>query len=1151
MSGIDLSTLNAEQRAIVTTLDAPLFVEAGAGSGKTFTLTRRIAWALSPGSGKDGGLYLDDLSQVLVITFTNAAAREIKERVRSTLRAAGMREAALSVDSAWISTIHGMCSRILKRHAFDLGLDPAFKVASTNEENELRNLALDEVVGSAFRERSAYPGLEGVLETYGLGRIAPTGKAGLIGLVDKVLAAGASTPGGFDALVCPGPANVAEEMSNLLLAYESLCAAKLTKAAKEKALPALELLRAFDELAPGERTAEAALGVLAKVKEVGFPQTRSKDFGELAKDARRAFEEAHASLLLSSVWPAAQACVDLARAVDVRYAELKASRSVLDNDDLIGLALRAVKSSPEVAADYAGRFRLVMVDEFQDTDARQLELISLLAGPGARHLATVGDAQQSIYRFRGADVGVFRGRGAALPKSQHVRLAVNYRSHAEVLSFVDAVCGGSTGLGTGVLDDFMHLDPNAARKDGYRARELPRINLELVRGAFRTGAGRTAVLAQAMAERLRAFADAGERPGDMALLLGSTTHAAAYIDALRARGLECVVTGGSTFTTAPEVQVMAALLHVLANPHDTQSGLFPLLTSEMFELDADDLVQLGSCSQPAVDAPTKRSLDRGLEVMDFFRGAEVSERVRLAHDVLFRARQNLRRLPVADVCMQAVRESGWLARLEAEGGEGASREANVLAAVGYIRDLTDELGLGPARAASEFDLWLSMSKIPPASLQGGESNAVRIMTVHASKGLEFPICAVAECWSDPRSATGVLSCGLEGGGRALMMVPKLPSGEKIDLSRSVLEGDPQAPWEWYLALREQDAREEAAEKTRLLYVALTRAREALVVGMDIEEGKTGIRPALAGLSLEQLFGGALPEPGEHALSYAGGELGQVRCVRVTKSEGCFEADSAGALAELDGLFDVHASLSADPAIDGAQPARSFGMYDVERNTLAEEVYLETLRGDVFSYSSVHELLRPSNEVFEDELVEKPVVADADRATGLGSAFHELAQAIVESGQRFPSDERIAASKRYWRLSERAGARLDAALACWWRSDVRSETLKYDLVRAEVPFFSRVNSHFGGHVEGAIDLLATNAGDGHAFVVDYKTGDRGLSLGEIEERHRMQANFYAHVLMAEGFSSATCSFVCVELEGEGGQPVVVRYDFGPDRLPDFS
>ena len=109
MGEVGLAGLSPEQLRIATTLKGALFVEAGAGSGKTFTLTRRVAQALCPGSGEGGAPCLDDLSQVLVITFTNAAAREIRERVRSTLRDAGMREAALQVDSAWISTIHGMC----------------------------------------------------------------------------------------------------------------------------------------------------------------------------------------------------------------------------------------------------------------------------------------------------------------------------------------------------------------------------------------------------------------------------------------------------------------------------------------------------------------------------------------------------------------------------------------------------------------------------------------------------------------------------------------------------------------------------------------------------------------------------------------------------------------------------------------------------------------------------------------------------------------------------------------------------------------------------------------------------------------------------------------------------------------------------------
>ena len=140
MAGIDLSRLNDAQRNVVTRLDEPLFVAAGAGAGETFTLTARLVHALSMGSAADGGRYLTSIDEALIITFTKAAALEIAERVRATLRDAGeadpfLREESLKVDGAWISTIHGMCSRIFRRHAIELGFDQQmteFAQASTS-----------------------------------------------------------------------------------------------------------------------------------------------------------------------------------------------------------------------------------------------------------------------------------------------------------------------------------------------------------------------------------------------------------------------------------------------------------------------------------------------------------------------------------------------------------------------------------------------------------------------------------------------------------------------------------------------------------------------------------------------------------------------------------------------------------------------------------------------------------------------------------------------------------------------------------------------------------------------------------------------------------------------------------------------------------
>ena len=142
---VDLSTLMPQQRAVATTLDRPLFVSAGAGSGKTFTLTRRILWALDPASGP----FVEHLDRVLAITFTKDAAAEIRERVRAALIEAGMDEEALSVDDAWISTIHGMCARILRTHALELGIDPEFSVIEETAADELMDQAGDHVLARA------------------------------------------------------------------------------------------------------------------------------------------------------------------------------------------------------------------------------------------------------------------------------------------------------------------------------------------------------------------------------------------------------------------------------------------------------------------------------------------------------------------------------------------------------------------------------------------------------------------------------------------------------------------------------------------------------------------------------------------------------------------------------------------------------------------------------------------------------------------------------------------------------------------------------------------------------------------------------------------------------------------------------------------
>ena len=1169
MSGpIDLSCLNDRQRQIATTLDAPLFVEAGAGSGKTFTLTQRIAWALSPGSGADGGAFLDGLDQVLVITFTEAAAREIKERARRTLRSAGMADHALAVDDAWISTIHGMCSRILHRHALDLGLDPAFTVVADSAQAALFDRAMDEVMRSARSD----DGFAGLLADFDLGTRTKSGYTGVMGLVESLVATGSALAGGVDALVpeAAGPDSLREALAAFTARMEELGVCRLTPAAQKKVVPALEGLRDFAARPPREQTPEE---VRLLLEGLAMP-TASGAIKEEVRAAKAARALALAEARFAAAAPHAGALLELARRVERRYRAAKDENRCLDNNDLVREALLAVRDHDCVRRAYEGRFRLVMVDEFQDTDEMQLELIGLLAGGDGAHLCTVGDAQQSIYRFRGADVGVFRAHGERVSAAGTVRLDTNYRSHADVLALVERVCTGGPAPVPGVLEGFMHLDACPTRKDAYRARELPRIDVEVCAGqgaAGRPSRHQVATMAAQVADALARYRSHGERAGDMALLLGVTTNADLYIDAIRARGMECVVTGGSTFTSTDEVKVVCALLHTLANPSDTQSGLFPLLASEMFGLDANDFCELGTRTQEKLDAPTKRSIDRGLATLELYGGHEPSLRLRRAHEVLGRALEQVRWRGVADACADAVRDSGWLSRLEAGGAEGRARAANVLAAVRYVRDLTEGLGLGAARAATEFDSWLQVAKVPPASLAGEDGAAgdgtVRVMTIHASKGLEFGVCAVAECWGRPQGGPALALGPMRAGARSFVLRPR---DDDRTLAGLLAELDPEelecGGEGWgrmplaarYASLRAADEEADARERARLLYVALTRAREALVLGISAAGGKDGVpSSALAAGTLAALLGDACPpEAGETAVDYGGSAPARLRCVEVrTEGRGASKtvtASSGGALPGFDGPLPERAADAVrlgTPAEGAEEPdAPAFALFEVAAPAEPPARYWRAREG-VFSYSSVHALLAPppppTREQRAAEDAGEADAEDADRATNLGSAFHELAQAMVEGG-RPVGEGRVEAQVRRWHLSPRAAARLREALARWERSKLRAEALSWPVVRAEVPFFQpRHGSPHGDYLEGAMDLLCTNAGARRALVVDYKTGDAGLSPEEVRERHSMQAEFYAGVLLAEGYESVECAFVCVEREDEAspGEPLVARYEFG--------
>ena len=1207
---MDLSTLMPQQLQVVKTLDRPMFVSAGAGSGKTFTLTRRIVYALSPESGP----FVEHLDQVLAITFTKDAAAEIRDRVRRALIEEGMDEEALTVDDAWISTIHGMCSRILRAHALELGIDPEFTVLTDTD--ELMDQAVEHVLGRATAPDAApelAASLKALYAWYPMaGEGGPFGAGTTIkGLVRDLLELSSQLPGGMDDVrVARGQADT----SALADAYRAALGA--SKATTEKAQVALDAIDAFE--ASGKTMEDAARLMMS----CGMPRASKAFPKEQVELLKAEAADAFINIVLACGGPALDALVGLARAVEAEYRALKAGQSALDNNDLLRMAYEALRDYPAIRAAYEGRFKMVMIDEFQDTDQMQVDLIRYLTGAGERALCTVGDAQQSIYRFRGAEVEVFRrqerkvGSSAApetavasdAPAGELVKLVRNFRSHDEVLRYVARVFDGDTG---GLMQGFLDLEPSDKRKDKLKAKASRRQALFVAGGSMQE---RTQAKARAIAERFHALADAGQPQGGMVLLLGRMTNADVYAQAFRDQGLDCVIAGGSVFAQAAEVQTVRALVCALANPADTAQGLMPLLASPMFALGAQEFLALATKLDEQTGETSRRNIDVGIMSDSDVPGLQSLPLVTRAREVLRYALRRVGRDSFAAIARDMVNASGWFVRLAQRGPEGKAIAANVLKALDAVAEAEAELGNSPRSIALAFDRFLAGKEAPGALNEEGDG-AVRIMTVHASKGLEYPVVAVAECFG-VRKSSGAAQMGRVEGGAQVVALPARFDGVKL-ADGTFVKGDdvkkqfehafkgkgtslwlpPElmedvcatgSPAEAFARLRNDDLQLSLEERARLLYVAMTRAGELVILAMDagVSRGKVTaptfdvetdltydvLRRILPTDSLD------MPQLDSDRLVFDNSQPGDYELISLTDftfGEQAFEANASldveGRLVRGDVDVADNAARSTVPGPADPKPD-SFELVYPQAVGVRMGICPFPAR-DSYSYSSIAAALHaetedraaearvPMDESGDDAESDGSEMTDADVAAvepvgnpmALGSAFHAACQWLIEMGADALPAERAEALARLWRLTPEQRERFDVALDRWLKSSVRAELLAWPCIRAEVPFFSlgcedEDIARYGAYAEGAIDALATDPADPScALVIDYKTGGTPDETPEqLLEKHALQARVYADVLHKAGFGAVTVKFVRVEQANptifvEPAEPQVVTYN----------
>ena len=834
-----------EQDVCINQLEGPIDVSAGAGSGKTYTLTQRIAAALSnPESG------VESISQVCAITFTKKAATELKSRVRALLRERGLFEEALKVDDAWISTIHGMCSRILKASALELGIDPEFRLDEGQEIKQLRNSAIEQALQICMEENLPIAAtVREMVVQFGArkSKYAFTDNS-LNGKISTLMSKANELPGGFDdinLIACTqrGSCDMYQLYEETLNLQQVFAQANQTATMLKNAYRCETNIASFNEyFNEGDTSTEAKIACL------GLLESFEKRCSDDVKDAICAYEalleKAQLELISAYSETYMEALIKLARLADALFSKNKRQHSLVDNSDLIKQTYFALQR-PTILAKYKDRFRMVMVDEFQDTDALQLAIIDLLCGEGRKYLCTVGDAQQSIYAFRGADIDTYRSYRASYntPELEKNKLFLtkNFRSHPDVLAFVKQVCAKPAVFGS------EFLDLSAGRK------EFVEMSASRVQVGISLGANKEEQLGGVIQDVVEYFTQMkaqGYSLSDMALLMGKMSNAQLFASALQKAGFECVITGGTQFASAHEAVMIASLGRMLANPKDTDA-LVKVLTGALFRFTPADLL----CFATKQDENSELSrLNIGKGIASVIYGIKEESEVRalapngqvipddVCHALLLinKAHKLVRTYSLSVAIDQVLKDSGWLKEMQEAGPEGSASIGNAYKAVRIVREIEKDTTSGPLSAALMFQNMIDGGiREAPGALNIEKQESISIMTIHMSKGLEFPVVAVVDFDKKIDVQTGLVCQKLEGKQFAFLDLRKIKCNGKemsfkaktitssIDSVNTISELKKLSPFEQKVALEKRNAECAIQENQRLFYVAATRAEQAL------------------------------------------------------------------------------------------------------------------------------------------------------------------------------------------------------------------------------------------------------------------------------------------------------------------------------------
>jgi ATP-dependent helicase/nuclease subunit A len=1031
-----------EQHAAIEA-EGLVFVSAGAGTGKTSVLVERFARAI------DSGV---DVASILVITYTERAAAELRARIRARLAQLGRRDLTRDLDAAWISTIHGFCLRLLKQHPFAAGLDPRFRVLDESQAAVLRAEAFEDALG-AFCAGGRADRLA-LLSTYGSAGL----RRMLTGAYETLRAAGRPLE------LSLGDAPSIDE------------AVERVRAAAGPADPAARLVELLDRRPQPESLLELS----------GYA-VRGDDDYELA---RTSLEQA----ALNAVAARDRELLELLlQGFEGSYRAAKERESALDFEDLQLRARDLLRDDTAIREREQLRFRQVCVDEFQDTNRLQCELIDLIA---RENLFFVGDEFQSIYRFRHADVEVFKERRERV--GGVLSLTHNWRSRPEVLAVVNELFGSTFG------DEFQRLVaagrfPDPASGPAVELLVTDKASYKEGSAPWRQGE------AKAIAQRVRELVDSGEaEPGEIVLLFAAGTDAEQYEEALRALDLPTYRTTGRGYFGQQQVVDLLGYMRLLHNRYDDEA-LVTVLASPFVGVSNDALVLL---RRAATRRPLYTAVEKGLPEGLSERDGRLLQAFRQRYERLagLAGTVGLERL-----CEQIVVEHDYDLAVLAR-WDGRRRYANLRKLARLARSYEELRGPdieGFVRFVSEQDA-AGVKELEAVAEEEG-AGAVRLLTIHAAKGLEFKVVVVADAGRERPPTRGEEIICLPDGRFGFKVVDPLTGKRLAAFS--------------YEAVRSAEEAADEAERLRLYYVAMTRAIDKLIVAGSVDSArpdpKTPIGWVLDRLEVDELDDAELVR----------GDARLRLCADRFFPESPVEEQAVSAEPQLS-LFDADVSppVLDVPPLPPLEPVAVPPIEPIRR----------------LSYSALALFARCPYRFYAERVGGLRPVDGSGRVPGhtgmaaseIGDSVHRLLERVDLSAPAPPSLDQVLGW--YPGATAEELERIGVLVESYCASGLAARLAALDGVSSERPF---AFEHDGVLFHGVLDVLHLD-GSG-ALVADFKSNLLGdLSPAEVvDAEYRLQRLVYAIACFRAGADEVEIVYQFLEKPDE-----LVEATFGRDELP---